>query len=703
MRKAKKNPTRRLCLVVVFSVCCGARGSPSQGGLETQPNLVGAARQTSRPTRSEKGEHGEALWLDAIHSKNEFEELARIYYRGRFYALPHLMFVVDRQDKSRVYYVNSRKFRFHKDFVNGTYLSLERGRTFYEDNYLKDNRRFILGSIAYQEAAGKFTFELWEGDLATRDLIAEAYRSLSTSFYATIYYKPNSDRQEAIGRQLAGEMANSSLPFKLLTQSQLSENLNYQPLNLAKGLGQLRILDRMTPDTVIDKNQIVIFKEVPVHLTPLSGIITTDPASPLSHINMLAKSWGIPNAYIKNADKLFRALEGKYVGLVVKEDGYELVPANVNEVEERQREWVKRADLVTPPADLQYRALTDLRYQRSSDARRFGAKSANLGELLHARIPKLLIPPGFTIPFSYYADFIAQNRLDQRISDAVEEDKFVHDPAFRKKQLATMRQWIESAKLSPQLSRSVLVKAHKEFPGLGLFARSSTNAEDLANFSGAGLYTTVPNVKTDEQLLQAIKTVWASVWNYEAYEARESFGMNHFGVYPAVLIQVGINADSAGVAITCDPFNQSETRDVEGEGPFQVPKSGDRGQGASGAVLQKQATAAIYINAKRGLGMKVVEGRRVAEQVIYRPVPDTIQVLTRSTEDSMLQFDEKGGLKEIRIDQERRVLTDSMVRKLARAALGIKEVFRGVEQDIEWVFAEGQLYIVQSRPFIAGS
>jgi hypothetical protein len=609
------------------------------------------------------------------------------------------MFVIDRQDKSRIYYVNSRKFRFHKDFVNGTHLSLERGLTFYEDNYLKDNRRFILGSVAYQQVAEKFTFELWEGDLAGPELIAEVYQCLKKSFYTDISYKPNSDRQEEIGRQLEVEMAHSSSPIKLLTQSQLSGNLAYQPLNLAKGLGQLRILDRMTGDTVIDRNQIVIFKEVPVHLTPLSGIITTAPASPLSHINLLARGWGIPNAYIKNADKLFRSLEGKYVALIVKEDGYELVPANVNEVEQRQQEWIKRADLVTPPADLAYRALTDLKDQRAGDARRFGAKSANLGELMHARSPALQVPPGFTIPFIYYAEFIRENHLEQRIADTVEEEKFVHDPVFRKKQLAAIRKWIEAARINPELARSVLARAHKEFPGQGLFARSSTNAEDLPNFSGAGLYTTVPNVTTDEQLLGAIKTVWASVWNYEAYEARESFGMNHFGVYPAVLIQVGINADSAGVVITCDPFNQPESQAVV-DSPFQTPVASSVNPATNEKAPDKHATAAIYVNAKRGLGMKVVEGKRVAEQVIYRPAPDTIEVLTRSTEDSMLQFDEKGGLREIKIDQDRRVLTDVMVRNLARAAIDIKRVFGDFEQDIEWVFARGHLYIVQSRPFI---
>src|SRR5262249_53331112 len=180
-----------------------------------------------------------------------------------------------------------------------------------------------------------------------------------------------------------------------------------------------------------------------------------------------------------------------------------------------------------------------------------------------------------------------------------------------------------------------------------------------------------------------------------------SFGMNHFGVYPAVLIQVGINADSAGVAITCDPFNQSESGPGENEGPFQRPNGAGARPGIGPMSGEKQATAAIYINAKRGLGMKVVEGRRVAEQVIYRVASDTIQVLTRSTEDSMLQFDDKGGLKEIKIDLDRKVLTDPMVRTLARAAIYIKRVFGDADQDIEWVFAKGQLYIVQSRPYIA--
>jgi rifampicin phosphotransferase len=613
--------------------------------------------------------------LAHIRTRAEFDSLARVYFRGRFYALPHIMFVIDRRAPSaagsRVYYVDSKKFQFHKDFVNATYLSLERGRVFYENNYQKPDRRFFLGTIAYQSAIDKFTFEFWEGDRLTKELLAEVYGSLSESFFAPLSFKPNSLAQEEAARGLQDEAKQngSGRQFSVLTASELARNAEYQPLNLGSGIGQLRILDRMTAETVIDRNQIIIFKEVPVQLTPLSGIITTEPASPLSHANLLAKSWSIPNAHIKNADRLFKQLEGKYVRLEVSENEYRLAPADVREVEARQRQWIKRADMVTPKADLNYDSLLDLKDQRARDARRFGAKSANLGEILNARLPGVEVPAGFTVPFHYYQEFIRLNNLEERIAATAEEDRFVHDPVYRKARLAEIRRWIQEGRHDADFRKAVLDKVHREYAGAGLFARSSTNAEDLANFSGAGLYTTVPNVRTDDQLMEAIKTVWASVWNYEAYEARESFGMNHFGVYPAVLIQRGIDAESAGVAITTDPFNRANL-------------------------------GAVYVNAKRGLGIKVVEGRRVPEQLLYSPRSNAIKVLTRSDEDTMLKFDESGGVREIKIEESRAVLTDPMVRRLARAATALKRVFAGRDQDIEWLYARGQLYIVQSRPYI---
>jgi phosphoenolpyruvate synthase/pyruvate phosphate dikinase len=201
--------------------------------------------------------------------------------------------------------------------------------------------------------------------------------------------------------------------------------------------------------------------------------------------------------------------------------------------------------------------------------------------------------------------------------------------------------------------------------------RSSSNTEDLPKFSGAGLYTTVPNVRDERQLIEAIKTVWASLWNFEAYEARERAVIDHSKVFMAVLLQEGINSESSGVMITADPFD-------------------------------RENTGAVYISAKRGLGIKVVEGKRVAEQIIYRQRANAIQVLTRSDEDSLLTFDAKGGVKEVAITGERVVLTDDVIKRLVNAGNAIKRVFGTRDQDIEWAYMNGQIYIVQSRPYIAG-
>src|SRR4030095_10815845 len=122
--------------------------------------------------------------------------------------------------------------------------------------------------------------------------------------------------------------------------------------------------------------------------------------------------------------------------------------------------------------------------------------------------------------------------------------------------LARLRADFQKAKFDERLRAELVRRWHAEFGGKGVFARSSTNSEDLQNFNGAGLYTSMPNLRTEEQLIEGIKTVWASVWNFEAYEARERAGIEHTKVYMAVLIQVGINSESSGVMITTDPFNR---------------------------------------------------------------------------------------------------------------------------------------------------
>src|SRR5215831_13331737 len=604
--------------------------------------------------------------VSAVRSRAEFDVLAVTYDADTPYALPHALFVIDRQSNNRIYYVNTKLYKFHKDFVNGTYLSLERGQEFFENNYLKPNRRFILGTIAYQSPVQKWTYEFWEGDLIPPEQIKLASEVINKTFFTAVAFKPNSTRQEEAS-------ANLGLPRVL--QTEISRNQAYEPLNVARGLGRIHIIPKLDEHVEIGFNEILVLDEVPVQLPPVAGIITTKPTTPLSHINLLAKGWGIPNVYIKNAQELLRPYNTHWVEFDARRDSYSIKQAENSALDEYQKRLQQRYDLMKPRGDLSVSKIAGLNEQRAASVIAYGAKSANLGELTHARIPGFEVPPGFTIPFFYYDQFLRENKLDDAIYRMLNDQKFVHDPAYRRAYLTRLRDDFQKGHVNPQLRAEVLRRAHAEFPGKGLFARSSTNSEDLPNFNGAGLYTTMPNLKTDEQLIEGIKSVWASVWNFEAYEARERAGIEHPKIYMAVLIQEGINSESSGVMITADPFNRQ-------------PEAINKGS--------------IYISAKRGLGMRVVEGQRIAEQVVFRPIANSVQVLTRSEEDSLLTFDEHGGIKEIPISGERVVLTDDVVRRLATAAARIKGVFRGRDQDIEWAFMKGQIYIVQARPYIPG-
>jgi rifampicin phosphotransferase len=600
--------------------------------------------------------------LPALHSRADFDRLARVY-TDQPYALPHVLFVIDRKDGNKIYYVNSQRYRFHKDFVNGTYLSLERGEEFWKNNYINPNRRFILGTLAWQAPVRRYTFEFWEGDQIPADQIKLTADILKKTFFAPVAFKPNSTKQEEDSASIQG--------LDRVLQSDIARQQEYQALNVAKGLGRIHIIDKLDDHVEIGFNEILVLKEVPLSLPPVAGVIVSKPSTPLSHINLLVKGWGVPNAYIKDAGEILKQYDGWWVAFETMPDRYTIRKADLKQIDEYQKRLKAKLDVMTPRFNLEEKRLLDLDQQRARQADAYGSKSANLGEVARAHLAGVVVPKGFGIPIYYYDQFIKENKLEDAIYEMMNDQKFVHDPAYRRQRLSEMRERIKAGKVSDALREAVLKKVHAEYEGKGLFVRSSSNVEDLPNFSGAGLHDTVPNVKEDEQLIEAIKTVWASLWNFDAYEARERAGIDHSKSFMAVLVQEGINADSAGVMITTDPF------DAE-----------DRG--------------GIYISAKRGLGIKVVEGKKVAEQIIYMPRADSVKVLTRSDEDSLLTFDEHGGVKEVPISGGRAVLTDDVVRRLAQAASLIKNVFGGKEQDIEWVYMRGQVYIVQSRPYVHG-
>ncbi len=600
-------------------------------------------------------------WMPAILSREQFDVMARTFNPDLLHPLPEVLFVIDRQQANRIYYVNMRYFTLHEAFVNSQYLSLERGRTFWENNHLKDNRRFLLGRVVWQSAIRRFCFEFWEGDTISSEQLALAAAVINKSFFRPVAFKPNSPVQ--------AQAAANAVGVERAVVADLAREVIYQPLNVSRGIGRLRIVRRFDERTTLGTEDIVVLNETPLSLPPIAGIIMARMSSPLSHVNLLARSWGIPNAYIRDADAQLAALNGKWVIYETTSRGYEIKPASDAALAAHRRDVAARRRTMTPRYDLSIRDIAALHEQNIAVAAAYGAKSSNLGELVSARIGGVAVPDGWTVPVFYYDQFLRENRVYPFIRTMLADERFRRDAMYRRDRLALIRSLMQRGAINPELRRLALARFHANGGSGGVFVRSSSNAEDLPNFNGAGLYDTVPNVRDEKALLEAIKHVWASLWNFEAFESRERAGIDHTKAMMAVLVQNGINAEAAGVMITTDPFNDFNRE-------------------------------AIYINAKRGLGIRVVEGKRIAEQILFDPRSNQLDVLTRSAEDSLLEFDDGGGIREVPITGSRIVLTDDIVRRLSRAALAIKRHFKGAEQDIEWVLMRDEIYIVQSRPFI---
>src|SRR5207245_3075631 len=178
-----------------------------------------------------------------------------------------------------------------------------------------------------------------------------------------------------------------------VSQSDISREQEYQALNLARGLGRIHIIPKLDDHVEIGFNEILVLNEVPVQLPPVAGIITTQPSTPLSHINLLAKGWGIPNVYIKNAQELFKQYNTWWVEFDARRDNYSIKPADLKALDEYQKRLKERLDVMKPRSDLSVTCLAYLSEQRAASVIAYGAKSANLGELIHAHPPGFIVPP----------------------------------------------------------------------------------------------------------------------------------------------------------------------------------------------------------------------------------------------------------------------------------------------------------------------
>ena len=443
----------------------------------------------------------------------------------------------------------------------------------------------------------------------------------------------------------------------------------YRALNTGEATGLLRIVPPGTPYDVLDvgMSDVVLLQTNYADLPPVAGILSTVFTTPLSHVNLRATSWGVPNAGFKQAATAYVNLDGQLVHLSVTPGEHELRLATDDERRLFETEAAASRDVSVPTADLSVTALTRLHRLRRRDVSAYGAKAANLGEV--AGRLRLKVPHGVALPFSAYTTHLQTHGLDTALDSVLADPRFVTDRLWTQDALSGWRDRVRQAPMSTELLDEVMSEVTR-LGGGGMFVRSSTNAEDLPGFNGAGLYDTVPNVVGRPAMERAVKQVWASLYNDVAVLERQRFGVDQRQVHAGVLVQVGVNATAAGVLVTKNLYDPQDDH-------------------------------TFTINAKKGLGIRVVDGERIPEQVLFDVRYPGARVISRSDDPIMLVFGPDGGVQEVEITPGEPVLTDARSRDIALAGQSMLRLFGDVAPlDIEWLLEGDTLWIVQVRPLV---
>ncbi|TYC53931.1 phosphoenolpyruvate synthase [Zoogloea oleivorans] len=319
---------------------------------------------------------------------------------------------------------------------------------------------------------------------------------------------------------------------------------------------------------------------------------------------------------------------------------------------------------------------------RMTDVEQVGGKNASLGEMISQLPSSVRVPGGFATTADAYREFLSHLGLAERISAAL-ESLDVDDVVALARCGAQIRQWIVDTPFPPALEVEIKT-AYEQLTaeGDGSFAvRSSATAEDLPDASFAGQQESFLNIHGYENILHAIKEVFASLYNDRAIAYRVHKGFTHAEVALSAGVQRMVRSDigASGVMFTMDT------------------ESGFDG--------------VVFITSSYGLGETVVQGAvnpdefYVHKATLAQGKPAVIRRNLGSKLIKMVFADKKEAGKSTRTidvsETERNVysLTDADVLELGRYAMIIEQHY-GRPMDIEWGKSgdDGKLYILQARP-----
>ena len=298
-----------------------------------------------------------------------------------------------------------------------------------------------------------------------------------------------------------------------------------------------------------------------------------------------------------------------------------------------------------------------------SDIPLVGGKGANLGEMTNAGLP---VPPGFVVTSEAYLDALERSGVRNALVDLLNTLR-PDDPSSLSDITEQAQSLVRQMSVSDELKQAVLEGYHRLGTDVPVAVRSSGTSEDTVGTSFAGMNVTFTNVIGDDELLGRLVDCWASIYGQRviAYRAVERVTEEPS---LAVIVQHMVASERSGVMFTADP--------ATGDSDHIVIEAA-LGQGE--VVVSGLVEPDTYVVDKKGPSLRSVRVGHQATEIVRGP--------DGADEERRLSAEEAG----------QRVLDDQEVLRLAALGLSVEEHY-GSPQDTEWAIADGQTYLVQSRP-----
>lgn len=534
---------RRALLVMLLLGCSG--GEPSR---PAPPPTTG---EEATPTESTER-------LETAHRIDSPQTWARLAARPENQVVARtevVKFLIDLEDDRRVWFIDTERWDVHYFFARerlGVENSNAAWRTFNRVEYRSPDRRFICGSLVHYLDGDHWAFEMIAGDELTGERVLRAVQQIQsvTFFGEQLRYRPISALHEQ-------QIASVADRLPIIRAQEVFAGIQYQPLTHGVAFGTLRFVRGALDAASVRPDQILVLDQLPDEIPVSSGVISRQMQAPLGHLAILCATRNTPNAALRDAlaDPRLQPLDGQLVRLEIGSQDFSIRAATR---EEAEASWAQRrpAQPLTPPIDRRDVGLPEVCSLDYEDATTVGAKTAQLGEACQIG-GVITTPGGFAIPFFHYLRHLERAGVADGIPQMLADGAFRTDGHVREQRLAELRAAIERVSVDPRLLRSLRQRIRAFGGEPRVIFRSSTNAEDLPGFTGAGLYRSivVAGDADDDAIADALREVWASVWLQGAYEEREWYRIDHREVAMGVMVQPFVDGAAAnGVAITANPF-----------------------------------------------------------------------------------------------------------------------------------------------------